>query len=247
MTASSARDGLTIRIVLAAACPLVVVAGIVPIREHVDNTNIALVLVAVVLLMAVAGGRTAAIAASISSAASFDFFLTRPYNSFRITDSADVQTAALLVLIGLIGGELVERIRRSTARAASTETELATVLRQVELASGAESAGQLVTLAVHELTALLDLKSCRYVRGAAPLSMPELRHDSIRVPADVDPVAHGLVAIAVRANGRLQGHFVLAFPYDTVGVSLTVEQRHAAVALADAVGAGLVRLGNRSS
>jgi GAF domain-containing protein len=75
--------------------------------------------------------------------------------------------------------------------------------------------------------------------------MPELRHDAIRVPANVEPSLHGLVALPVRAHGQLQGHLVLAFPTDTVGTSLTSDQRHAAVALADQVGVGLLRFRDR--
>ena len=230
-----------IRVLGGAAVPLAIVAAIVPARTHVENTNIALGLAVVVMFAAAVGGRFAAIPAALSAAVSFDFFLTQPFNSLRITRSNDIQTTVLLVLIGVIASELVERVRRSSAKAAATRSELDTVYRRAELAAGAESPGQLITLAAQELTRLLDLKSCRYVAGPAPMTMPELRHNSIRVPARVDPAAHGLVALPVRAHGRLQGHLVLAFPFDTVGVTLTSDQRHAAVALADQVGVGLLR------
>ncbi|MGZ4773384.1 MAG: DUF4118 domain-containing protein [Ilumatobacteraceae bacterium] len=230
-----------VAVVLGIAAPLVIVSALVPVRNHVENTNIALGLAVIIMVAAALGGRPAAIPASFSAAVSFDFFLTRPFNSFRITGSNDVQTTVLLVLIGVIASELVERVRRSSARAAATRSELETVYRRAELAAGAESPGELISLAAQELTRLLDLKSCRYVPGPAPLTMPALRHNSIRVPARVDPAAHALVALPVRAHGRLQGHLVLAFPFDTVGVTLTSEQRHAAVALADQVGIGLLR------
>jgi K+-sensing histidine kinase KdpD len=230
-----------VRVLGGAAVPLAIVVAIIPARTHVENTNIALGLAVVVMFAAAIGGRLAAIPAALSAAVSFDFFLTQPFNSLRITRSNDIQTTVLLVLIGVIASELVERVRRSSAKAAATRSELETVYRRAELAAGAESPGQLITLAAQELTRLLDLKSCRYVAGPAPLTMPELRHNSIRVPAGVDPAAHALVALPVRAHGRLQGHLVLAFPFDTVGVTLTPDQRHAAVALADQVGVGLLR------
>ncbi len=179
-----------------------------------------------------------------SAAISFDVFLTRPYNSLRITSSSDLQTTVLLAIIGVIAGELVERARRSGARAAASESSLKAIYERAELAAGAESAGELVALAAGELTRLLDLKSCRYVAGAIPKEMPELRHNFIRVPSNLDRSTRGLVALPVRSHGRLRGHFVMAFPESTVGTSLTTDQRHAAVALADQVGVGLLRFGD---
>jgi K+-sensing histidine kinase KdpD len=116
-----------IRVLGGAAVPLAIVAAIVPARTHVENTNIALGLAVVVMFAAAIGGRLAAIPAALSAAVSFDFFLTQPFNSLRITRSNDIQTTVLLVLIGVISSELVERVRRSSAKAAATRSELETV------------------------------------------------------------------------------------------------------------------------
>jgi K+-sensing histidine kinase KdpD len=155
-------------------------------------------------------------------------------------------TTALLLIIGVVAGELVQRARRNGARAAAVESELTAVLERAELTAGAENAGELVGLAARELTRLLDLKSCSYVGGELPRQMPELRHRFIRIPADVTGgSSSGVVALPVRAHGRVQGHFVMAFPETTVGTSLSTDQRHAAVALADQVGVGLLGFRDR--
>lgn len=235
------RDRPALGIALALVCPWAIVAAIVPWRGHLENTNVALGLVVIVLVGAVLDGRRTAVVTAVSSAVAFDFLLTHPFYSLRITSSDDVQTTALLVVIGVIAGELVERVRRTERRAAASHAELRAVYERAQLAAGAESSGQLIGLAVQELTRLLDLKSCRYVPGPLPQSLPGLRHTSVRVPAKVDPATHSLVALPVRAHGVLLGNFVLAFPFDTVGVALSSEQRRAAVALADHVGVGLAR------
>jgi hypothetical protein len=49
------------------------------------------------------------------------------------------------------------------------------------------------------------------------------------------------VALPVRAHGRDLGHFLLVFPHRTAGMSMTVDRRHAAVALADQLGMALLR------
>jgi hypothetical protein len=88
---------------------------------------------------------------------------------------------------------------------------------------------------------MLDLKSCHFVPGPVPSSLPELAHNSIRVPGNVDPSARGLVALPVRAHGQVRGYLLMAFSTNTVGTSLTSDQRNAAVALADQVGVGLLK------
>ena len=72
-----------------------------------------LVLVLVVVVAAVLGGRVGGAVAALVSMASFDFFFTRPYYSFTINSRDDVETAVLLLVVGLIVGELVVRTRRS--------------------------------------------------------------------------------------------------------------------------------------
>lgn len=125
------------------------------------------------------------------------------------------------------------------------QAEITAIYRRAELAAGTDEPGRLVAITVKELTRLLDLKSCRYVSGPLPCVMPELTHFSVRVPANVDRDVHSLVALPVRAHGRLQGHLIMAFPTDTTGTSLTADQRHAAAALADQLGIGLLRFHDR--
>jgi K+-sensing histidine kinase KdpD len=221
--------------------PAVLALAAIPLRGHIANANLALALVVAVLLASVLGGRTAAVVAALSAAASFDVVLTQPYGSLRIFKSDDLTTTVLLAVIGLIAGEVVEWARRNGAHAATTAAHLRAVYQRAELTAGAESLGGLIALANDELSRMLDLKSCRFVAGPPPMNMAELRHNFVRVPPDVQPAARGLVALPVRIHGRLEGNFVLAFPENTVGLSLSPEQRHAATALADQVAVGLLR------
>jgi K+-sensing histidine kinase KdpD len=70
------------------------------LRNSLENTNAALVLVLWVVAAASTGIRLAGVLAALSSAAWFDFFLTAPYLTFRINDRADIETTVLLVLVG---------------------------------------------------------------------------------------------------------------------------------------------------
>ena len=229
------------RLVIALVVPIVAAVAMIPLRDHIANANLALCLVVVVLVVTVYGGRNAGLLAGLSAALAFDAFLTRPYNTLRIATSRDVQTTVLLAVIGLIGGEVVERARRSAAEQARTRATLDALYEHAEVAAGSDSAGRLISVVINELTDLLDLKSCRYVPGQLPTPMPIFTHRSILVPGQVDPALIGLVALPVRAHGQLLGHLVMAFPNDTVGNALTADERHAAVALADQLGVGLLR------
>jgi K+-sensing histidine kinase KdpD len=91
------------RLVMLAALigPLVVSAGLVPFRDNFANTNAVLLLVLVIVAVAVSGNRVAGVVAALTVAVWFDFFLTRPYQTFVITDRNDVGTTVLLLAVGV--------------------------------------------------------------------------------------------------------------------------------------------------
>ncbi len=68
-----------------------------------------------------------------------------------------------------------------------------------------------------------------------------LTHNGVRVPGGHVAAADDVVALPVRAHGRDLGHFLLAFPRATIGVSVPAERRHAAAAMADQLGMALLR------
>ena len=111
MSAWLSRD----RVAVLGACvvPVAVASALVPFRDDFANTDAALVLVLVVVAVAANGYRLAGVLAALSAGASFDFFLTRPYEQLTITRAADVETAVLLLLVGVGVTELAVRGRRS--------------------------------------------------------------------------------------------------------------------------------------
>jgi hypothetical protein len=221
--------------------PIVVVAALVPVRDHVRNTNLALVLVLVVLAVAVIGGRLAGVVVGVVVAIAFDFFLTYPYQSFTIDRADDVQTTLLLAAVGLVGGELVERARRSRADADGRRQQVERFERRAELASWGERPGRLISRSQDELTDMLGLVDAAYRHGPAPSDVSVLTHDGARVPSGPSSVGGDVVALPVRAHGRDVGHFILVFSQATVGMSVSADRRHAAVAVADQLGMALLR------
>ncbi len=169
--------------------------------------------------------------------ASFDFFFTRPYYSFTINSRDDVETALLLLVVGLIVGELVVRTRRSEAHAAHSRAEVVRVRRLSELAAGGEPVGHLIAIVQDELASVLPLRDCRFERLPFREDLPELTHQGVRVPpTDDGRAAPGRVSLPVFGAGHPIGRFVLGLEPGATGISLPPEDRALAVSLADQLG-----------
>src|ERR1700742_1817915 len=97
--------------------PVLVAGALVGVRDEINNANVALVLVLVVVVAAVTGGWQAGAVAAVSSALSFDFFHTQPYLSLTIDSQDDVETAVLLLCVGVIVGLVAGRARVAVAAA----------------------------------------------------------------------------------------------------------------------------------
>jgi K+-sensing histidine kinase KdpD len=228
-------------ILLAVVAPVVVTIALVPLRDHVNAANLALLLVLVVLGVALTGGRVVAAVAGAMTALAFDFLLTVPYGAFTIRSRDDILTTVLLVVVGLVAGEIVARARRSEAEARAQHSEVERVHRRAELAAGGEPPGRLIARTGDELAAMLGLVDVRYVRGPAPSTMAVLTHWGALLPGGPSPTGAETVALPVRAHGRDVGHFELVFSSPTGGMAVSVDTRHAAVAAADQLGMALLR------
>src|ERR1700677_2378017 len=96
---------------LAIVVPLVVAAILVPFRGTFANAAAGLILVVVIVAVAGGGTRFSGFVASVSAAVWFDFFLTKPYDSFVISQRADIETTVSLLVVGLLVSELAARSR----------------------------------------------------------------------------------------------------------------------------------------
>ncbi len=226
----------------AVAAPIATAAVLILWRNRLDTADNALLLVVVIVAVASTGRRGAAAVAALVSALSFDFFLTRPYYSLRITRHQDVITEILLLVVGLAVGELAARGRQHRAAAWQGRHEVALLHSVTELAATGQDAQVVAAAAVEELRDLLFLRDCRFTR-----------HVPGGVTAQVTPAGEvrvgletwstndlGLptrsIDLPVRSGGWLLGHFVLT---PTPGQPVPPDRLLVAVAIADQVGAAL--------
>lgn len=244
------RDGTAGQVPVAAGAlaPIVAAILLIAVRGVIDSTNIALALVVVVVTAGALGGRVAGACAAVTAALSFNFFHTRPYLSLRIASADDAETMALLLLIGLIVGQVAAVARRREGDVQRGREEVERVWRVVEKAVSGAEVDDVITTARGELVGLLHLHDCWWFAGHDGSTMPVLQPSGVFEGTRVHRLAGGDFElplggfdIPVRAEGKVLGHF-RCVPIAGVGVGLG--RRRTAVVLADAV--GLASRGARS-
>lgn len=235
-------------VVLAGAflAPLLVAAALSGVRDQVTATTGALVLVLVVVAVAATGQRAAGIVAALSAGAWFDFFLTAPYGSFKVTDRDDIQATVLLLLVGFAVSELALWGRRQQARASRRSGYLDGVLGTADIVALREASPETLTARVaHQIVEVLAIDACRFEpAGSAGRPTTVLDRDGSVTQRGhvVDVDRHGLptddlITLDVSADGVSFGRFLLTS--STRIVRPTLEQRRVVVLLADQVGAAL--------
>ncbi len=169
------RDRLAVLAGLAG--PLGLAAVLVPFRASVPNTDGALALLLVVVAVAANGYRPAGILAAVSAAAWFDFFLTRPYETFDITGRTDLETTVLLLVIGVAITEIAVWGRREHATASRRASYLAGLGAAAQAVAAGSSLSTLIDQVTSQLTQLLSLQTCRFQQGVAGLGLARLQPD----------------------------------------------------------------------
>lgn len=237
------RDRAAIAAALAA--PIAVAAILLPFRADWSNTNVALILVAVVVAVAVIGNRVAGALAALWAALWFDFFFTLPYDRFTIRDSTDVTTFVLLLVVGLAVSQLAARARRLQVIAITDAGYLAQIHETVALAQSARSGDAVVSHVREQLVGLLDLERCRFEYGSLVGRPPRLEQDGSVVAGrsgigrwDAERSGFPAEEVELRTfgNGQYYGRFMMtARP----GSKPSPQARLVAVTLADQAGRAL--------
>lgn len=222
--------------------PLATALILVPFRTDLSHTNAALILVVVVVAVAALGSRTAGALAALSATAWFDFFLTRPYQGFGMTDSTDIGTAALLLVVGLIVSQLAARARRLEVITVTDAGYLARIHETADLAGSSTSPDAVVDHVRGQLIELLGLRACRFEFGTLLGHPARLEPDGCvtvgRKRWDIDGRGwpDGETELRTYAGGHYVGRFMLT---PGPGAVPPLQARLVAVALADRTGGAL--------
>jgi uncharacterized protein DUF4118 len=234
-------------IALGGLAPILGAAALVAVRGHIANTNVALILAVVVVAAGALGGRAAGMMAGLTAAVSFDFFHTRPYLSLLIHDADDVEMTLLLLILGLVSGQLAWKAGVAARQRDGGRGGLDQIRRVADKVAQGEPSADVIATARAELIDLFQLVDCQF--EAAPfrdrLDLPSLERNGVVAhrryrmhpggELEVELPAEG-IGLPVLSRGQIVGRFVLDFG---PGAGATLEQRIVAIALADQVGASL--------
>jgi hypothetical protein len=162
----------------------------------------------------------------LAAALSFDFFFTQPYNSLKINNAADIETTILLLVVGLIIGEIAVRADRIRFAVAGNRRDLSRLHRVARLAADGENVDDMISAVSAELTATLGLHDCIYERPPFHGDYPTLKptgaltghglryftHDGYELPREG-------VELPLVVHDQTVGRFVL-LPTAGLGVAL---------------------------
>jgi Domain of unknown function (DUF4118) len=240
-SADPGGGNFAVGIAIGALGSLVLSCALVPLRDHVANANMALVLVVPVLIGAIVGGRWAGAVSALVGALCFDFFFTLPYNSLRIRNTDDITTFVVFLVVALTAAEVGIRARRGGEAAREARAELDRVYRIADLSARGADAEDVVSAVRAELIGLFGLVDCVYEPEATGPELPRLGHggalENARLVALGDfLLPSGGVELGVRGRGQDHGRLVL---YASELTRAPLEKRLVAVAIADELGTTL--------
>ncbi len=147
------------------ACLLTAVVA-TPMMEHLDLANIVMLFLLTEVLIAVKFGRGPAVLAAFVSVAAFDFFFVSPRMSFAVSDVQYVVTFGVMLVVGLIVGQLTSGLRFQ-ARIASHREGRARALYEF----ARELSGALQTEQIFEITRVSVQQT---FRAKATLLLPDM-------------------------------------------------------------------------
>jgi two-component system sensor histidine kinase KdpD len=148
------------------------------VHAYFELTNIVMLLMLAVILVAVRWGRGPAIFAAILNVAAFDFFFVEPRFSFLVHDAEYLFTFALMLAVGVITGQLAGNLRFQARVAAHRERRARTLYEFARDLSTRRTTAQVI-----ETT---ELFMSRQFRGRVAVLVPDATGTL------VSPTAHGM-------------------------------------------------------
>jgi hypothetical protein len=229
-------------VVAAVGAPVVLTAALLPFRSQVSTATVALGLAVLVSLLAAIGGRVSALIVAVSAALCLDIGFTQPYGSLAISNPQNIETTALLLVGGLIVGQLSARNRRNRGLAVQRSEDLGHIQAIAEMMVAGAAPDEVVAAVAGELQSLLGLRECWFETSLAERPGPTIDRsgnvswgriwwgfDTLGLPGKE-------ISIEVEHDQRRLGRYVLvAEP----GTKVRRDQLLAAVTLADQAGAAL--------
>ena len=207
----------------------------IPLRRSLPNTDIALVLVATIPVVARLGGRIATVLGAASAAISFGYLHTQPYGHWQIAHARDIATTVLIVLVGVLVGDLTLRVFHHRAAADRGSRDLALLAETAGLIAVGDDPVLVLEAVAGELRALLGLADCEFAAGPPAGVNRWVERDGRLTAVGRGAAAGPVVDLPVWVQGQVLGHYRLSM----LDGEPSPDRLAVAVSLADQAGAAL--------
>lgn len=230
-------------IILAAAILAVAIVASVLLRDSLAPTNLAMLYLGGVVVIAMRCRRWTSVAASFLSVAAFDFFCVPPYLTFAVSDYQYVFTFAGMLAVALVISELTSRIRMQAAHAVEREARTEALYRLSSRLAGETRVFEAARAAASLAEDVFGARAVMFLPEDGRLSFRRRTSDQLPVPPSEEPIAqwvfdHGhkaglrtdtlpsATALYLPLRGARETFGVLAILPDPEGRIFAPEQQH---------------------
>jgi K+-sensing histidine kinase KdpD len=172
-------------------------ALLIALRPHLNQTSIALTLVLFVILIAVCAGRGPALYVSILAGLSFNFFFIGPVYSLRIQRTEDIVAFFVFVMTAVLVGQLSSRLEKR-------------VLEAEQLQRSEQLKTALLDAVTHDLrTPLTSIKAAITTLRGGPISSEIRKELEEVIEQEADRLNHfiqGMMDLAKLEAGQISLH-----------------------------------------
>lgn len=183
-----------------------------PLHDYLDLSNIVMLFLLTVLLIAVKLGRNAAILASVLNVALFDILFVPPRFSLAVSDLQYLVTFAVMLVTALITAHLAAGLQQR-AREAQHRLQQTHALYQM----ARQLAGSLTVAQVIEITTRFISEQ---LRAEASIVLPEDHSASPRPKTSTPPIEPHLVQIAMQKGEIVRSDAVSQMGYASLYIPL---------------------------
>ncbi|MBS4098067.1 MAG: DUF4118 domain-containing protein [Sulfuricella sp.] len=208
-----------------AACLLTALLA-TPLRPYLELSNIVMLFLLAVLLVAVRFGRTPAVLAAFLSVALFDFLFVPPRFSFSVHDAQYLVTFAVMLAVALITGQLAAGLRLQAEQASRKEQQTRALYEMARDLAGALTAQQVSETLRRFLRENFDLD--------AVLLLPELENHLVpaSAPENGFQIEPNLALTVYRQGQPIEDYNFSGYGYGAIYFPLKAPMRVRGVILA---------------
>ena len=159
------------------------------LRPHVAATNLAMVYLIGVVIVAMRCSRQTSVATSLLSVAAFDFFCVPPYLTFRVTDYQYLITFVAMLGTALVISTQTARIRNHAAEAMARESRNETLYRLSRRLADQGRVMDVARIAAEYAEEVFEGSLVIFLPQESKIDFRRRSSDRLPVPSSEEPVA----------------------------------------------------------